>query len=150
MKKKLLMLALTLALAFGMVACGDKDDDDKAVNEETNESKTESDIQLCDTIRSAFTTTLLDPDMYMLPDFNPEAFNGVHTLKDNLEYNATFAKYFYDIMGCSSVDEIEAQLKSPDALGNVVYVEVLNGNQVTVWVEKTSIAVGPNADAHKL
>ena len=103
--------------------------------EKTNVS---SDAQLCDSIKSALQTSLLDPEIIAkndstVADSTETAITGISgSVKTNME----------EILGVS-LDKLGDQLKS-HAGGNKatgISYYVANGNSVTVWVE-TSDATG--------
>ena len=102
--------------------------------EKTNVS---SDAQLCDSIKSALQTSMLDPEIIAKNDSTlsttAAAVSGIKgSVKTNME----------EILGVS-LDKLEGQLKSHvggSKASGISYI-VENGNSVTVWVQ-TSDATG--------
>jgi type IV pilus assembly protein PilA len=102
--------------------------------EKTNVS---SDAQLCDSIKSALQTSMLDPEIIAKNDStlstDPAAVSGINgSVKNNME----------EILGVS-LSDLEDQLKSHvggSKASGIQYI-VENGNSVTVWIT-TSDATG--------
>ena len=103
--------------------------------EKTNVS---SDTQLCDTVKNAITTAMMDPSVVTNPSAgipsanNPDNVSSIGTNTDD----TTFAGAVTEILGFSPVD-IDNQIKSearPGKNGGSVMYEIVGSNSVHVWI----------------
>lgn len=86
----------------------------------------DSQIQLCDTYRTAFTTACMDPEFAMHETFNTK--EGTYSLKDAILSNGeVFQKIFTDYSG-TDISTIDDNV--------MIYIE--NSNQFTVYIEGSS------------
>ncbi len=97
-------------------------------------SKVSSDVQVCDTVRTAYVTALSDPDVV-----NASSFAVPTSLTEPIATTNPVGSCVVDILGTSSPS---TQLKSTTRGTNSLKLSVTNGNQVTVWV-CTGIGAGP-------
>ena len=110
-------------------------------------SKISSDTQLCDTVRTAITTSLSDPEVVNAnPSYSAagaaETIIGVSTLGNAIS----------DIIGTSVPS---SQLRSTTAKGSTISYTIENGSQITVYVNasfngaKAGIGAGPATSLYK-
>lgn len=106
--------------------------------EKTNVS---SDTQLCDTVKNAITTAMMDPSVVTnpsagIPSANSDTLvSAIGTSTDD----TTFAGAVTEILGFSPVD-IDSHLKSearPGKNGGHVYFNIVGSNSVHVWVTES-------------
>lgn len=102
-------------------------------------SNVSSDTQLCDSVRTAITTAMMDPAVINNPSYTAPT-SGVHTLADLLN-DATdpLTMAVLDTLGAADAGAVNAQLKSTlhtNAKANTVgiSVEIVNSNNVIVYV----------------
>lgn len=111
----------------------------------SNDNKASADKSLCDMVRSAVSTAMLDPDVndddnYVVPK------NGTYTLED-ITNMPVLGKEVRDIMG-TDAKQTEDMLKSKKAKGSTIMV-ILDGdydipNKITVYIkDDKSIKAGP-------
>lgn len=153
MKKRLLTIMLASVMAFSVTACGDKKDSVESQVEKNAEaaenmvgyvdkSERTSDVQLCDTIRSAMITSIVDVSANY-PSFNPTSMNGNHSLQEILSFNPTVTQAFFECLGISDVSDITASIKSDEGKSGTLCMEIVD-SQITVYIEGTTIGAGPN------
>ncbi|MCQ2521849.1 MAG: FecR family protein [Lachnospiraceae bacterium] len=86
------------------------------------DSKRASDTQLCDTVRTAVTIALMDPEVTTNPNAEiPKP--GTHNLTDIYSY-AVFGDVVAECIGAPDAASVEAQLKSSKAAGGPIYVVI--------------------------
>ena len=103
--------------------------------EKTNVS---SDTQLCDTVKNAITTAMMDPSVVTNPSAgipsanNPTNVSNIGTSTDD----TTFAGAVTEILGFDPTN-IDNQIKSearPGKNGGSVMYEIVGSNSVHVWI----------------
>jgi len=94
--------------------------------EKTNVS---SDTQLADTVKSAFTTAMLDPAVINADDYTFPSGGDLSTAISS--GGATFQAAVEETLGCTAA-ECVAKLKSKDASG--IEIEIVNSNTIKVTV----------------
>lgn len=110
-------------------------------------SKISSDAQLCDTCRTAITTALSDPEVI---NANP-TYNAVGTMESIIGVSK-LGDAITDIIGTATPS---SQLKSTTATGKSIDYTILNGSQITVYVDasfngsKAGIGAGPATNLYK-
>lgn len=101
-------------------------------------SNVSSDTQLCDSVRTAITTAMMDPAVinasdYTAPSGSQVAFGSVLSAG-----GSTFEAAVLDTLGASEVAGVIGQLKSTMHSGNKadnITVDIINNNNVIVYVE---------------
>lgn len=93
--------------------------------EKTNVS---SDTQLCDTVKSAVTTAIMDPAVINSSGYSFNNYNGNIT---GLDLGGTFVTNVEETLGCSR-SELAAKLKSKDAKQIDVIIAGSNSVHVTI------------------
>lgn len=93
--------------------------------EKTNVS---SDTQLCDTVKSAVTTAIMDPSVINSTGF--ELSDGTYDL-DSMDLGGDFVDAVEETLGCER-SEVEDKLKSKDA--DDVKVIIAGSNSVHVYI----------------
>ena len=114
--------------------------------EKTNVS---SDTQLCDSVKTAVTTAMMDPSV--INDANSGLPDANHDYSDvPAGTNTAFQSAFYDIMGKTSFTDINSGLKSwnTNAANKKVHYEVKGSNSVHVWIPGSD-KNGTKGDANK-
>lgn len=101
-------------------------------------SNVSSDTQLCDSVRTAITTAMMDPAVINDPAYSAPA-SGVHTLATLVVSGTVFGDAVLDTLGAADADAVNSQLKSTthnNAKANTVgiSVEIVNSNNVIVYV----------------
>lgn len=143
-----IIVAVVAIIAIVLVIVLGKKDDDEISPEQQEyieKSRISSDKQLCDTVRSAITTSLLDPDVNDNPAYKVPT-PGTYSLSEICNMNV-LGQCVEEIIG-TDAKGAEAELKSKNAKGSRLMV-LLGGegsiiNQVTVYAEDdTSIKAGP-------
>lgn len=101
--------------------------------EKTNVS---SDTQLCDTVKGAITTAMMDPAVVTNPSASLPS-EGVELQVANIadsDDDTTFPGAVKEIIGFSP-SQIETQLKSSAKNGGTVKFEIVGSNSVHVWID---------------
>lgn len=98
--------------------------------EKTNVS---SDTQLCDSVKTAVTTAMMDPSVINATNSGLPASGTPYT--DVPTANTAFASAFFEIMGKDDFAGINAGLKSWNSGTAAVKYEVVGSNSVHVWIE---------------
>ena len=94
--------------------------------EKTNVS---SDTQLCDTVKSAVTTAIMDPSVINSAGYELEEYNGALSA---LDLGGDFVDAVEETLGCGMGD-VDDKLKSKDA--DEVSVIIAGSNSVHVYIE---------------
>ena len=105
--------------------------------EKTNVS---SDTQLADSVKTAITTAMMDPEVINTPNNGIPASDAVTAVSGIT--NGAFKDAFEEIMGCT-VSEVDDQVKSSPAKNNTgdkVYFEIVGSNSVHVSIDGTDTA----------
>lgn len=109
----------------------------------TQKAKASQDLVLCDTIRAAITTTMLDPAVVTDADsteFVQKYCNGgTYDVEVMFEGDNAFTESFQMLMGVDSYDELLDMLQTDDA--DSIEFEVQNGISVRVSIPGTDIEV---------
>ena len=102
--------------------------------EKTNVS---SDTQLCDTVKSAITTAMMDPVVLQNDPNGIPAANAVSSVSSINKSSAddTFNGTLYEILGFNP-SEIDNHLKSKKS-NSCVQFEIVGSNSVHVWVKNS-------------
>lgn len=101
-------------------------------------SNVSSDTQLCDSVRTAITTAMMDPAVINDPAYvAPTA--GVHPLSTLVTSGTVFGDAVLDTLGAANAAAVDAQLKSTLHGGSKastagISVEIINDNNVIVYV----------------
>lgn len=145
MKKRLFVVLMAALLVVSFIGCSNqKDSSDTAQSEEEadeeadEESNVSSDLQLCDIVRTAIITAMMDPEVIHDPSYTPPT--GVNDLAAVLTNGGSaFEDSFLMILGVDSAQDIIDQLKSTCHDGSKassagIMVEIQNGNNVSVYV----------------
>lgn len=145
MKKRLFVILMAALLVVSFIGCSNqKDSSDTAQSEEEadeeadEESNVSSDQQLCDVVRTAIITAMMDPELIHDPSYTPPT--GVNDLAAVLTNGGSaFENSVLMILGVNSAQDIIDQLKSTchdgeKASSAGIMVEIQNGNNVTVYV----------------
>ena len=112
--------------------------------EKTNVS---SDTQLCDSVKTAVTTAMMDPSVINDSNSGLPAANTDYTDVPT-GTNTAFQSAFYDIMGKTSFTEINNGLKSWNSGTAGVTYRVVGSNSVHVWIAHSD-RNGTKGDASK-
>lgn len=112
-------------------------------------SKVASDNMLCDSVRSAIVTAMLDPSVVMKPD-NGIPFNSDWVYVKNIDDNTPFGKEVRDILGfplSKADEEIKSHYQGSTAYG--MQFRIAGSNMVEVRIEYSDStgrkgAAGPN------
>ena len=102
-------------------------------------SRISSDTQLCDTVRSAITTAVLDPAVVEANIDIPDS-SDADTIAARTD---ALGSAVSSILGTNAPSD---QLKSTTAGDGPISVKIVDGNQITVAVEGTGIGAGPDKD----
>lgn len=105
--------------------------------EKTNVS---SDTQLCDTVKSAITTAMMDPAVIAAPN-NGIPSNTAMSSVTTITTGNPFGDAFYEIVGKSSASDLTGALKSSNENGKVndIRFAIVGSNSVHVEI--------PNSDS---
>lgn len=101
--------------------------------EKTNVS---SDTQLCDTVKSAITTAMLDPSVITASDYTMPTSGNITAIGGG----ATFQAALEETLGCAP-SALAGKLKSKSTAGgkvNSIEVIIANGNSVHVYIPNSS------------
>lgn len=145
MKKRLFVILMAALLVVSFIGCSNqKDSSDTAQSEEESdeesdeESNVSSDLQLCDIVRTAIITAMMDPELIHDPSYTPPT--GVNDLAAVLTNGGSaFENSVLVILGVNSAQDIIDRLKSTchdgeKASSAGIMVEIQNGNDVIVYV----------------
>lgn len=111
----------------------DNEDYRDCKKEYKNATDIDSKIQLCDTIRTAVTTALMDPEVVNSPTYN--VASGDNELGDFLDQSgAAIQTEVFEILGVESVDDIYKQMYTKGD----IRINIANGIQITVYVDEGS------------
>ena len=97
-------------------------------------SNVSSDTQLCDSVRTAITTAMMDPEVLNAPDYTATT-NG--TLS-SMGGGATFHKAVEDTLGVTGYAQVDQQIKSTLGKGKNIEVKFVNANSVIVYIPNTN------------
>ena len=97
-------------------------------------SNVSSDAQLCDTIRSAITTSMSDSEVVLASDYKGISDGQSYTVA-TLETagGSTFTKAFEEALGCTKTD-IAKQVKSQPVKGTDAFIIAISGSQIQVYL----------------
>lgn len=102
-------------------------------------SKISADTQLCDTVRTAITTAIMDPAIVSDTSVTIPSSGTA----DSICTSGKLGTVVSDILGTKTPKN---QLKSTTAKGKNIDFSIVNGNQITVAVSgKIGIGAGPDA-----
>lgn len=145
MKKRLFVILMAALLVVSFIGCSNqKDSSDTAQSEEESdeesdeESNVSSDLQLCDIVRTAIITAMMDPELIYDSSYTPPT--GVNDLAAVLTNGGSaFENSVLMILGVNSAQDIIDRLKSTchdgeKASSAGIMVEIQNGNDVIVYV----------------
>ena len=96
--------------------------------EKTNVS---SDTQLCDSVKTAVTTAMMDPSVINDSNSGIPAANTDHTDPGT---GTAFASAFYEIMGKDNMTQVNGGLKSWNSGTAAVTFRIVGSNSVHVWI----------------
>lgn len=99
-------------------------------------SNVSSDTQLCDSVKTAITTAMMDPAVINDPAYASPG-SGTYTLADLLDTSDPLKDAVLDTLGATAVADVTAQLKSTDhnnAKAAQIKIEIINSNNVIVYV----------------
>jgi hypothetical protein len=97
--------------------------------EKTNVS---SDTQLCDSVKTAVTTAMMDPSVINATNSGLPSANTDYT--DVPTAGSAFASAFFEIMGKDNIGQVNAGLKSWNSGTAQVTFRVVGSNSVHVWI----------------
>ena len=96
-----------------------------------------SDTQLCDTVRSAIQTAMLDPDVVTATDYSTPVSGALTSINGG----STFQAALSENLGMDPAS-VSAQLKSKSAKNGTITVSIIGDNRIIVGVSGTTIQAG--------
>lgn len=101
-------------------------------------SNVSSDTQLCDSVRTALTTAMMDPAVINASDYTSPSGSAVALGSVLSAGGSTFQAAVLDTLGANAVTDVTDQLKSTMHSGtkaNNITVDIINDNNVIVYVK---------------
>ena len=101
-------------------------------------SNVSSDTQLCDSVRTAITTAMMDPAVINASDYTAPSGSSIAFATLLTNGGSTFSDAVLDTLGASAATDVTDQLKSTmhdNNKANNITIDIINDNNVIVYVK---------------
>lgn len=153
MKKRLFVVLMAALLVVSFIGCSNQNDssdtvqseeeseeefDEESDEESDEKSNVSSDLRLCDTVKTALITAMMDPEVINDPGYTqPTGVNDLATVLTN--GGSAFENEVLNMLGVDSAQDVIDQLKSTchdggKASSAGIMVEIPQPNNVIVYV----------------